>query len=101
MASRWATMSSPVGWSTIGVLGSDGTLVKCVDRDAARSLLLAGTARNEVAAFAYPATEGAVGTASRGHASHVTNVRILPGGRRAVSAGGADNCLLEWAITSS
>ena len=97
----WHTMTCPVSFAGVGVMGASGAEVKGIDRDPERSMLIAANAKNELSLYRYPAVEGVECTTSgSAHCAMVTNVRFLCDGKRAVSIGGKDLSCMVWDLIS-
>ncbi|KAI9221989.1 WD40-repeat-containing domain protein [Blastocladiella britannica] len=115
---HWATYSATIGWATKGIWdhGQDGLDINAVARwqpsaggaqasEVAEGLLVIGNDSSKVELLRYPAAGVGRGSTARhsygGHASHVTNVRFSLDGKWAISTGGADGCVLFWAVVAA
>ena len=105
----WNTWSCVIGWPVQGIYPAyaDGTDVNSVDR----SKIKFGNKEYEVLAtsddfglvklFRYPCvTKASEGVIGRGHSSHVTNVKFSPDDTYLFSAGGDDQCIFQWKVSS-
>ena len=100
---KWGTWTCVLGWPVQGIwqAGQDGTDINAVDRSHSRDkpLLVTGDDSGKVSLFRYPCSNGnAVGRVSKGHSSHVTNVRFLHDDSNVISTGGGDRCVFQWKV---
>ena len=105
----WHSLTTVIGWPLQGIypIGSDGTEVNTVHRSAKKfgnseyELLASGDDYGLIKVFRHPSpTKGAQFVLGRGHSSHVTCVRFAPGDDYMLSAGGDDQCVLQWRLYS-
>ena len=85
---------------------SDGTDVNTVDRSKSRNLVVTGEDTFEVRLFRFPCLrigewgadnrKNAKGKTSKGHMSHVMQVRFSKRDEVVLSAGGIDCCIFQW-----
>ena len=65
-------------------------------------MLVTGDDNGKVTLFRYPCSNpNALGRVSKGHSSHVTNVRFLYNDKHVVSTGGGDRCVFQWKLVDS
>ena len=99
---EWKTWTCTLGWPVQGIwpAEADGTDVNAVDRSPNQSLLATADDFGKVKLFRYPApqTKGCEYRESKGHSSHVTNVRFLHDGQTVISTGGNDRCIFHWDV---
>lgn len=96
---RWNTYSTHFGWHVQGIFGGviDFTHVNRVDRSPQPDGTFA--VANDwglVELFGNPNSEGAKSQKFRGHSEHVTNVKWNKAGNYLFSAGGYDQCIMQW-----
>ncbi|XP_051912459.1 echinoderm microtubule-associated protein-like 6 [Hippocampus zosterae] len=105
----WHTWTVPLGWPVQGIWPdfSDGTDINAVDRshetvdgsEVNYRLLATGDDFGMVKIFKYPSLhKNSVYVKGTGHSSHVTNVRFGLADERLFSAGGEDQCILQWRV---
>jgi WD40 repeat protein len=95
---EWATYSTHFGWPVQGIFGGliDYTHVNRVDRSPDKQFFAVGNDWGLVEIFGNPNSESAKSKAFRGHSEHVTNVKWPADGGRLFSAGGYDQCIMQW-----
>ena len=103
---NWGTWTCVLGWPVQGIWQAeqDGTDINAVDRSHSRDkpLLVTGDDNGKVTLFRYPCSNpNALGRVSKGHSSHVTNVRFLYNDKHVVSTGGGDRCVFQWKLVDS
>ncbi len=105
----WHTWTTPLGWPVQGIWPefADGTDINAVDRSRSTidgsevnyRLLATGDDRGLVKVFKYPSlAKNSVFVEGRGHSSHVTNVRFGLDDSMLYSAGGEDQCIMQWRV---
>eukprot|EP01052_Picozoa_sp_SAG31_P011682 SAG31_NODE_667_length_12948_cov_70.090746_4_plen_167_part_00 len=100
---RWATWGATLGWPVMGIFpaGADVGVINtlCISPD--RRVIALGDRNNLVRLLRCPATEPhAPSKVYTGHSSHVTAVCFVDDGHFLVSAGGRDQSLFVWSISS-
>ena len=95
---EWATFSTHFGWPVQGIFGGviDYTHVNRVDRSPDKKHFAVGNDWGLVEIFGNPNGEGAKSKGFRGHSEHVTNVKWSADGSYLFSAGGYDQCIMQW-----
>lgn len=105
----WSTWTVPLGWPVQGIWPdfSDGTDINAVDRshhtidgsEVNYGLLATGDDFGLVKVFKYPSLNNdSPWVQGRAHSSHVTNVRFGVEDHRLFSAGGEDQCIMQWLV---
>ena len=94
----WASFSTHFGWPVQGIFGGviDYTHVNRVDRSPASEYFAVGNDWGLVEVFGNPNKEGSKSKGFRGHSEHVTNVKWSTDGKYLFSAGGYDQCIMQW-----
>ena len=105
---EWHTWTCTLGFPVMGIWPeySDGTDVNTVDRSKSRNLVVTGEDTFEVRLFRFPCLrigewgadnrKNAKGKTSKGHMSHVMQVRFSKRDEVVLSAGGIDCCIFQW-----
>lgn len=99
---KWKTRHCVLGFSVMGIwpMYADGTDINAVDVNAEKGIVVtANDAGGLVKLFNYPCVvKNAPGKEYTGHSSHVTSVRLMPGGDTAVTTGGNDASVVVWDV---
>ena len=95
---QWHQWSTPLGWPVKGIFGTviDYTHINRVHRSPDGTMVTVGNDWGLVETFGFPNAEGAKSVAYRGHSSHVTNVKWNQNASYVFSAGGYDQCVMQW-----
>jgi WD40 repeat protein len=98
----WDTWSTHFGWPVQGIFGNiiDYTHVNRVDRSLDRSTFAVANDYGLVELFRNPNTKETRSKAYKAHSEHVTNVKWTYDNQFILSAGGYDQCIMQWRITS-
>ena len=99
----WKTWSTHFGWPVQGIFGGiiDYTHVNRVDRSRNQKFFALGNDYGQVEIFHNPNAEGSKSKQFRAHSEHVTNVKWSKDDRWVFSAGGYDQCLMQWKVISN
>lgn len=95
---HWSQWSCPLGWPVRGIFGTviDYTHVNRVHRSPDGHMVAVGNDWGLVEVFGFPNSEGAKSVAFRAHSEHVMNVKWDQHGSKLFSAGGYDQCVMQW-----
>jgi microtubule-associated protein-like 6 len=94
----WHKWTAKLGWPVQGIYGGqvDFTHVNTVDRSGDKAVFAVGNDWGLVELFGNPNNKGAKSNAYRAHSEHVTSVKWSCDDRYLFSAGGYDNCVMQW-----
>jgi len=94
----WHKWTAKLGWPVQGIYGGqvDLTHVNTVDRSGDKAVYAVGNDWGLVELFGNPNNKGAKSNAYRAHSEHVTSVKWSSDDRYLFSAGGYDNCVMQW-----
>ena len=98
---EWASWTCLQGFPVMGMWqdGQCGNDINSCHRSPDESLLVTSDDDGFVRLFNYPCViKEAPHHAFKGHAAFTENVRFLADGKRVVSAGGGDRCLIQWRV---
>lgn len=95
---EWATQSTKIGWSVIGVFpkGTDGSHVNGVCGSNDGKLIASGDDWGLVNIYNNPCREGSQAKSFKGHSEHVVRVRFSADDKKIFSVGGQDKAIMQW-----